>query len=235
MAIAAIVAGGTGSRMGSTEMPKQFLDLCGKPVIIRTIEAFENNPSISAVIVGINPDWYDYMKELAEKYFSADVYITKGGEDRNGTILNIIRYAENELGADTNEILVTHDAVRPFVTDSMIGDSISALDKYDITTAAVPATDTIAVSYDGENAEDFPVRDSLIMIQTPQSFRLGSFRSLLETVSDEERRLITDACRLFMISGKKVGLIKGDAKNIKLTYPSDMKAAKAMLEGTAEK
>ena len=72
MAIAAIVAGGTGSRMGNTGMPKQFLDLCGKPVIIRTIEAFSEDPSISAVIVGINPDWYDYMSELAEKYCYSD-------------------------------------------------------------------------------------------------------------------------------------------------------------------
>lgn len=234
MAIAAIVAGGTGSRMGNTGMPKQFLDLCGKPVIIRTIEAFSEDPSISAVIVGINPDWYDYMSELAEKYFQTGVYVTKGGEDRNGTILNIIRFAEKELGADNDEILVTHDAVRPFVTGRMIQDSIRGLEKYDITTAAVPATDTIAVSYDGEEAEDFPVRDSLFMIQTPQSFRLGGFRSLLEAVSGEERRLITDACRLYIISGKRVGLVKGDTKNIKLTYPSDMKAAKAMLESTSE-
>ena len=148
MAIAGIVAGGTGSRMGST-VPKQFLPLCGRPVIVRTIEKFIGSEGIDAVIVGVNPDWYDHMQSLISEYFPAGVYAARGGADRSDTIVNIIRYAIDDLGYDEDEILLTHDAVRPFVTEKMISDSIDAMSHCEICTAAVGATDTMLISEHG--------------------------------------------------------------------------------------
>ena len=227
MAAAGIVAGGTGSRMGGN-MPKQFLDLCGKPVMVHTVERFLESPFISAVIVGVNPDWYDYMQGLIKQYFPEKVFLTKGGSDRNGTIVNIINYAKQELGMRDDEILVTHDAVRPFVTERMIEESIAALENCDICTAAVQATDTMVISSDGKNADDFPDRSLMYRVQTPQTFRMGGFISMLETVSPQMREKITDACSLFKMNGKTVRIICGEESNIKLTYPADFRMAEAI-------
>lgn len=228
MALAGIVAGGTGSRMGG-DMPKQFLDLCGEPVIIHTIKRFLTHKDISDIIVGINPDWYDYAYSLIGKYFDERVYLTKGGADRNGTIVNIIMYAKEKLGVGDNEILITHDAVRPFASSKMIDDSIEAMKYCDICTAAIPSTDTMLISDDGITAAEFPLRQKMFRVQTPQTFRLGSFIEMLETVTEEERVGITDACKLFHMNGKTVRLIEGAETNIKLTYPNDFITAKQFI------
>ncbi len=232
MALVGIVAGGVGSRMGG-DMPKQFLDLCGEPVIIHTIRRFAMHEDISDIIVGINPDWYDYMKELADKYFDAGIHLTKGGSDRNGTITNIIKYAEEILGAGEDEILITHDAVRPFVNRKMIDDSIAAMEYCEICTAALPATDTIVLSKDAKTVSDFPLRENMFRVQTPQTFRLGSFMKMLDSVSPQEREKITDACKLFYMNGRKVYIIEGAETNIKLTYPSDFETAKVFMRHNA--
>lgn len=229
MAIAGIVAGGTGSRMGSA-LPKQFLPLCGIPVIVRTIRKFIESKETDAVIVGVNPDWYEHMQSLVSEYFPSGVYVTKGGADRNGTIVNIIRYASDELGFGKDEIILTHDAVRPFVTEKMIKDSIEAMSHCEICTAAVGATDTMLISADGISASEFPLRSTMYRVQTPQTFRMGEFISLLKAVPDEQRHEITDACGLYHRNGRKVYIIEGSETNIKLTFPADFEAAKAFLK-----
>ncbi len=228
MALVGIVAGGIGSRMGA-DMPKQFLDLCGEPVIIHTIKRFVSHKSVESIIVGVNPNWYDYMKDLIGSNFDGKVYLTTGGQDRNDTITNIIEFAKKNLGAEDNEILITHDAVRPFVSHKMIDDSISAMEYCDICTAAVPATDTVIFSNDGRIASDFPLRKNIFMVQTPQTFRLGNFTDMLKAVTEEEKREVTDACRLFHMNGRRVYMIDGDGTNIKLTYPNDFETAKTIL------
>ena len=152
----------------------------------------------------------------------SSVIITSGGSDRNDTIVNIIRCAY-ENGAADDDILLTHDAVRPYVTEKMISDSITAMNDCEICTAAVPATDTIVVSQDGDTVSEFPLRKTMYCVQTPQTFRIGAFLEMLSLVSPEEKALITDACKLFHMNGKSVKLISGDASNIKITYPSDLK------------
>lgn len=228
MAIAGIVAGGTGSRMGA-DKPKQFLELCGKPVLVHTVGRFAAHPSISAVIVGVHPDWYDFAAAMLHSYFPEKVFLTKGGADRNDTLANIIRYAKEHLAAAEDEILVTHDAVRPFVTDKMIDDSIAELTKCDICTAAVGATDTMLLSEDGKKADAFPDRSTMYRVQTPQTFRISGFLEMLRSVSPQDRAKITDACRLFRMNGKMVHIIEGAETNIKLTFPADFRLAETLL------
>lgn len=229
MTAVGIVAGGTGSRMGATDLPKQFLPLCGLPVIVHTARAFLSNDAIDSVIIGVNPDWYDFMKVLAEKYLSGNVFITKGGSDRNGTVENIIRCAVEKLSAEKDDIILTHDAVRPFVSDKMIADSIKAMEICDICTAAVPATDTMIVSENGLTADSFPLRSTLYNVQTPQTFRMGEFLDIMSSLTDDERKKATDVCRLYHEKGKKVYIIEGTASNIKITYPSDLIMAEAII------
>ena len=233
MAIAGIVAGGTGSKMGNT-VPKQFLPLCGRPVIVRTIEKFIGREGIDAVIVGVNPDWYDHMQSLISEYFPAGVYAARGGADRSDTIVNIIRYAIDDLGYDQDEILLTHDAVRPFVTEKMISDSINAMSHCEICTAAVGATDTMLISEDGQTASGFPLRSTMYRVQTPQTFRMGRFLSMLSAVPQDRRGEITDACSVFHRQGVRVCIIGGSESNIKLTFPADFAAAEGFIRASGK-
>lgn len=232
MALAGIVAGGKGSRMGNTELPKQFMSLGGEPVIIHTIRVFLQCPEISLIIIGINPDWLDYMQNLKKTYFSNEnhIFITKGGTDRNDTILNIIDFAETNFKLKQDEILVTHDAVRPFVTPEMISQSISELQNYDICTAAVPATDTVVLSENEKEVSGFPLRKNVFLEQTPQTFQIKHFKNLYLNMNLEERENITDACKLFYQNHMKVGLMNGSPMNLKLTYPHDFLLAEAYLK-----
>lgn len=231
MIIAGIVAGGNGSRMGTGNMPKQFFDLCGKPVIVHTIGKFLSCSDIDNVIVGINPAWKDYMQELKCRYFpkAENLFITDGGNDRNKTILNIISCAKS-IGADDNDIIVTHDAVRPFVTEKMISDNIKALEKYDVCTTAISAVDTIVCSDNGNTVTDFPVRSNMFQEQTPQTFRTGAFEMAYNSITESEHQNITDACKLFYLCGYDVGIVRGDVSNIKITYPFDYRAAKMLIK-----
>ena len=230
MIFAGIVAGGTGSRMGATSLPKQFLPLCGKPVIIHTIDAFLRIPRIDHVIVGVNPDWYEYMQQLSEKYCGGAVCVTRGGADRNGTVENIIRFAQKELSAQNQDIILTHDAVRPFVSKRMIDESICGMEQYAICTAAVPATDTMIMSSDGITAGAFPLRREMYNVQTPQTFRMGEFLDILCGLTEKDRENATDVCRLYFEKGRTVHIVRGDASNIKITYPSDLVMAEAILK-----
>ena len=232
MTIAGIVAGGKGSRMGNSELPKQFMEICGKPVIVHTIEKFLLCSGIDAVIVGINPEWNSYMCELKAQYFpkSENLFVTDGGKDRNETILNIISSAKSALNVDENDIIVTHDAVRPFVTEKMIYDNIKALEKYDVCTTAIGATDTIISSESGNIITDFPVRSYMFQEQTPQTFRIGIFERVYNNTNENERQNITDACKLFYLNNYTVGLVDGDVSNIKLTYPLDYEVAKMLMQ-----
>ena len=159
MVIAGIVAGGSGRRMGG-DIPKQFYELNGKPVIIYTTEVFLKHEKTDRIIIGINPDWADYTKALIKKYFpdNDNIFITDGGADRNETIMNMISFAKNVLSCDDRDITLTHDAVRPFVSSDIISESIAVMDECEICTAAIPETDTVIESEDGKTALAFPDR-----------------------------------------------------------------------------
>ena len=230
MVIAGIVAGGKGSRMGGGDLPKQFLELALKPVFIYTAEKFLKYADF--VVIGMNSDWLEYADVLLKKFFhdTEKIFLVKGGSDRNETVKNIISFAHDNLKCGDSDIILTHDAVRPFVSDEIIRESICRIENCDICTAAVPATDTIVVSADGENAGDFPNRSEMFIVQTPQTFRLGDFENIYNSLSDDEKKIATDVCRLFKSKEKKVMIIKGSPQNIKLTYPYDYKTAQIIAE-----
>ncbi len=229
MIIAAIVAGGSGSRMG-TELPKQFMELEGVPVIVRTVRAFLSHSSVDAAIIGINPSYYDYARTLPGLYDQdGRVHITMGGPDRNSTIENIIGYAISHLGCTDQDVVLSHDAVRPFVSPRMISDSISAMETCEICTTAIPETDTVAVADKALNVSSFPDRSTLYRIQTPQTFRIGSFLKVWTPLTPAEKARATDVCSLYRQCGYNIRLIQGELTNIKLTYPEDVSFAQAII------
>lgn len=230
MIITGIVAGGTGSRMGNAELPKQFMELGNKPLFIYTAEKFLKQSDF--IIIGMNEEWLKMAEFLIKKFLpdNENIFVTKGGTDRNGTVKNIIAFAKNNLHCKDNDIILTHDAARPFVDERMITESLSAMTQCDICTTAIPATDTIAVSNDGKFTDDFPDRSKIYLVQTPQTFRLGDFNEIYDSLSEDEKKTATDVCRLFMAKGKTVMLIKGSNENIKITYAQDYRIAKFLTE-----
>ena len=230
MIIAAIAAGGSGTRMGG-ELPKQYMELLGEPILIRTARQLITHPRVDAVVSGVRHDFVSYTRELVEKYLPGEnIRITPGGSNRNETLVSIINYSLSELSCADSDIMLTHDAVRPFVPHQVISGTIDALEGCDISTAAIAETDTIAMSRDGTCAEAFPDRSLFFRIQTPQTFRIGAFLTVYAGLSDAEKAAATDVCSLFKKKGRTVHLVEGHRNNIKLTYPEDMILAESILK-----
>ena len=232
MIFAAILAGGIGSRMGGTDTPKQFLTLGNKPVIVHTIEKFVINDKIDKIIVLTPKNFINHTNHLIDKYISSsdDIIVIEGGQTRNDTILNSINYIDENYGIDEESIIITHDSVRPFVTHRIIEDNIKAAQKYGACDTVIPATDTIVESINGTTIESIPVRDYYYQGQTPQSFNIKKLFNLINSLTDEESNILTDACKIFVLKDEDVHLVDGDVTNIKITYPYDLKLANTILE-----
>lgn len=232
MIFAGILAGGTGTRMNVTNMPKQFLMLGKKPIIIHTVEKFLLCNKIDIVYLGVHKDWVNYCEELIEKYIETrknKIRIIEGGEDRNGTIMNIINDIEKEYPNESNSIIVTHDAVRPFVSLKIIEENIEGAKEYGACDTVIPATDTIVKSENGIDITEIPNRKFLYQGQTPQSFKLSILKELYNRINEDDKRELTDACKICVINGKNVKMVYGDSLNIKITTIEDYTIAQAIL------
>ena len=232
MIFAAILAGGIGSRMGCTDTPKQFLTLGNKPVIIHTIEKFVINKKIDKIIVLIPKNFINHTNHLIEEYIphNDDIIVIEGGATRNDTLMNSINYIDENFGIDDNSIILTHDSVRPFVTHRIIEDNIDAAKRYGACDTVVPSTDTIVESINGKTIESIPVRDYYYQGQTPQSFNIKKLFNLINSLTEEESNILTDACKIFALKDEDVYLVVGEVTNIKITYPYDLKLANTILE-----
>lgn len=235
MVFGAILAGGVGSRMHMADMPKQFLPLGDKPIIIHTLEKFLTCSRFEAIYIGVHADWINYMTDLIEKYVPAalreKVRPVAGGSDRNTTLLNVIAAIEDAFGESDEHIIVSHDSVRPFVTLRMIEENIDYAAQYGAVDTVTPAVDTIVVSSDGKFISNIPNRAQMYQGQTPQSFRINLLKTLYHSLSDEEKGLLTDACKICVVRDHPVYLVEGSYTNLKITTPGDYKIAQAMVGG----
>ncbi len=231
MIYAAVLAGGIGSRMQNTDMPKQFLELDGKPIIIHTVEKMLMNTRIDRLYIGINPNWLSFCEDLVAKHFGKNdkIVVVAGGSDRNGTIINIINAIESSNGISDDDIIVTHDAVRPFLTQRIIDDNIDAALQYGACDTVVKASDTIVRSEDGDFITEIPSRDPLYQGQTPQSFNIKLLQACFDEMTDEERAILTDACKICVLKNRPVRLVEGEVLNFKITTIGDYQMARAML------
>ena len=153
----------------------------------------------------------------------------EGGATRNDTIMNGCRYIEEHFGLQDDDIVITHDAVRPFVTQRIIDENIDAALKYGATDTVVEAFDTIVESIDGKVISNIPVRSHMYQGQTPQSFKIKALKELFASLTDEEAEILTDACKAFVIKGHKVHLVQGEVYNMKITTQHDLKIANGLV------
>ena len=234
---AAILAGGSGTRMGNPDKPKQFWDLGGHPVIVHTIEKFCLVDAFDEVIVLSPETWVNQTRDIVARYlapFSARIAVVAGGAERNDTIMNAIAHIEQAHGLGDDDVIVTHDAVRPFVSIRIIEDNIAAACEFGACDTVVPATDTIVHSTDGQRIASIPDRAEYYQGQTPQSFNARRLKELFAQLESGDKKRLTDACKILVLKGEPVVLVRGDVTNMKLTYAGDMRIARALAEGGAD-
>lgn len=229
-----ILAGGQGRRMGNVEKPKQFMEIGGKPILLHTIEKFAVYPEFEKVLVLLPKQWVCHTKDLIEKYIpnKEKIQVVEGGDTRNETIMNAIGFIESHDSLDDETIIVTHDAVRPFVTHRILEENIRYAREYGATDTVIPATDTIVCSKDKVSIEEIPRRSMMYQGQTPQSFHAKMLREVYESLTEEEKQVLTDACKILVLKGQKVHLVEGEVFNIKITYPYDIRVAESLLGGS---
>lgn len=226
MIYAVIAAGGTGSRMGA-DKPKQYIEIGGKSIIAYTAEKFDSCKRIDKVIVLCPGDWVDYTKNI---FKGTDITVISGGSTRNETLMKAISHIEKTDGLSDDTYLVTHDAVRPFVTEKIICDNIDAMLEFGATGTVIPAVDTVFESEKGTVIDSIPDRSKLYQAQTPQCFGALKLRELYNSLSDEEKDVLTDGCKIYLLKGYPVHLVEGHVSNIKITYPHDLIVAEAILQ-----
>ncbi|EAC7083067.1 2-C-methyl-D-erythritol 4-phosphate cytidylyltransferase [Listeria monocytogenes] len=231
MIYAQILAGGKGTRMGNVSMPKQFLPLNGKPIIVHTVEKFILNTRFDKILISSPKEWMNHAEDNIKKYISDDrIVVIEGGEDRNETIMNGIRFVEKKYGLTDDDIIVTHDAVRPFLTHRIIEENIDAALETGAVDTVIEALDTIVESSNHEVITDIPVRDHMYQGQTPQSFNMKKVFNHYQNLTPEKKQILTDACKICLLAGDDVKLVKGEIFNIKITTPYDLKVANAIIQ-----
>lgn len=232
MVFGVLLAGGVGSRMGNIEKPKQYMNIADRPIIIHTIEKFYVNEKFEKILVLCPKEWINHTENLVKKYIGGTerIVVLAGGGTRNETIMNAVSYIEEHYEVDDETIILTHDSVRPFVTHRIIEENIESAARYGACDTVVASTDTIVQSEDGKIISSVPERSRMYQGQTPQTFRLKKLRELYESLTEQEKEILTDAAKIFVMKGEDVHLVEGEVSNIKITYPYDLRVAETLIQ-----
>lgn len=232
MNIAIIFAGGTGQRLSSGEnsIPKQFLKINDKPIIIHTLELFEKHKDIDKIYIAIHPDYFDYMQDLIKHhYITKTAGIVKGGITGQDSIYNALKLAQSENPDDS--IVLIHDGVRPNITEEVITKNIECAKKNGNAITCTSCFETILISENGENPEHVPYRKHTYAAQAPQSFLLGEVVEAHEITrkTNPNYKDIVDTCTLFKTLNKKTFMVSGNRGNIKITTIEDLYILRALI------
>ncbi len=232
MNISVIFAGGVGTRMNTKSRPKQFLDLNGKPIIVYTIELFENHPDVDGIIVVCLESWIPFLRKMLKKFeITKVVRIVSGGVSGQDSIYNGLCAAEDYVKeqGESNAIVMIHDGVRPLITEDTITDNIEKVKECGSCITVVPATETFVVTHEDGSLE-LPSRSLCKLARAPQSFYLNDIISAHRRSRKEGLTGFIDSCSLMSYYGYKLGLIEGPMENIKITTPTDYFVFRAMVE-----
>ena len=230
MNIAVIFAGGVGMRMRSKTKPKQFLEMHGKPIIIHTIEIFEQHSDIDAIVVVCIAEWISYLEELLSKFNIKKVKkIVAGGASGQESIYNGLCAAES-IATDEKSIVLIHDGVRPLINEKVIYDNINSVKMHNSAITTVKVKETIMVVDENSMIKQIPERKNSRLARAPQSFWLDDIISAHRKAIDDGKTEFIDSCSMMQYYGKKLFLVDGPEENIKVTTPDDFYIMRAMLD-----
>ena len=231
MNIAIIFAGGTGKRMNTKAVPKQFLELHGKPVIIYTLEQFENHPEIDQIILVCLSSWIDYAKKLLRKFQITKVTsVVPGGLSGQESIFHGIDTAYRQ-SQDKKDIVLIHDGVRPMINQETITKCLSCVKKNGNAITTTPAIETIFVNGNNGQVGKIFNRSDCAMARAPQCFYLQDIYGAHLKAQSEQRNDFIDSAMLMQHYGAKLYMVDGPVENIKITTPTDFYLFRALLEG----
>lgn len=225
--LALIIAGGSGNRMHQ-DIPKQFLTVNERPVIIYTLEAFEKHPEIDEIGVVCIDGWQQVLQAYAKQFNITKLkYVVSGGKNGQDSIRNGL--FELEKNASSDDIVLIHDAIRPMVSAEIISDNIRVAREKGNAITVIPCAEAMLQTEDGEISTGTYPRDSLKRTQTPQAFRLGDICQLHRDALEKGITNSVASCTLMIEMGKQVYFSSGSEKNIKLTTIEDIDIFKALL------
>ncbi len=230
MNVAVIFASGKGTRMKS-EIPKQFLEINGKPILVHTVELFQYNKEIDKIYISTLKNYIGYVNNLINIYkLDKVVSIVEGGKTAQDSIYNALKEVEKENPENT--IVLLHDGVRPFVSSDVISSNIEGVKKFGNAITSIPAFETIMISKDNNYIDAVTTRNETFIGQAPQSFYLKDIIEAHEKIrnSKDGYKNMVDACTIFRKLGKSIHLVKGNRGNIKITTPEDVFTFKAFLQ-----
>ncbi|MCB6992362.1 2-C-methyl-D-erythritol 4-phosphate cytidylyltransferase [bacterium 210820-DFI.6.37] len=228
--LAIIFAGGSGARMGSG-LPKQFIEVNGKPIIIHTLDIFEEHPEIDKIYIACKEDYITKLEKYVQRHFISKVAgIVPGGATGQDSIYNALCAAAKENPEDS--IVLIHDGVRPCITRELIDDDLKCVREKGSAVTCTPLFETPVVSKSGITVDEMPPRKEMFTAQAPQCFYLGeviaAHHKMRETNPGYEG--IVDTCTLMKKTGKEVAIVEGNRGNIKVTTPEDLYTFRAMIQ-----
>ena len=222
---AIVLAAGSGRRMGG-DIPKQYMELSGKPVIYYSLKVFQDNV-VDDIVLVVSDEYIEYCrKEIVERYgFSKVTDIISGGRERYDSVRNGLEVCESA------DYVLIHDGARPLITGDMVKRSIATLEEETGCSVAVKAKDTIKISDENDYGVDTPDRRYVWQVQTPQSFHRRELVAAYEKLAASGDTAITDDTMIMeRYGGVKIKLIDGSYANIKITTPEDLALAEVLLE-----
>lgn len=225
--ICLIIAGGSGSRMHQ-DIPKQFLTVNERPVIVYTLEAFERHPQIDAIAVVCIQGWEQVLWAYAKQFNITKLqYIIPGGVNGQESIRNGVFELEKHFNSE--DFVLVHDAIRPLVSEEIISDCIQVANKYGNAVTVIPCAEAMIETEDGVVSTGSYPRDCLKRTQTPQAFRMKEICELHRRAIEKGITNSIATCTLMIELGEKVYFSKGSEKNLKLTTVEDIDIFKALL------
>ena len=228
MNIAIIIAGGSGVRTHQ-DVPKQFLNVNNKPVIIYTLEAFNNHPDIDAIEVVCLDGWQEILKAYANQFNITKLkWITVGGKNGQDSIRNGLLNIEKEIKSD--DIVLIHDAVRPMVSSDIISDCIVKTRQLGNAISVIPCNEAILLTDNQLDSSEQIPRNKILRTQTPQGFFYGFLLDLHRKALEKGITNSVASCTLMIEMGEKVNFSIGSEKNFKITTTDDLEIFKALLK-----
>lgn len=228
MVVALLTAAGTGTRMGQ-DIPKQFMHVENKPIIIHTMEAFQNHPSVDAIVVVTLPAWIDVLKAYAAQFNITKLkWVVPGGATGQESIYNGLQAVANECDEDT--VIMVHDGNRCMVSGEIISNSLATFKEKGSAIAAIPCVEAVFKSDDDGISSNISIpREQLFRTQTPHTYTL---KKMLWAHDEASKNGITNTaatCTLMQQLGEKIYFSKGSEENLKITTVDDMIIFKALL------
>lgn len=228
MNVAVIFAGGVGVRMNARSLPKQFLEINGKPIIIHTLEHFEAHPEIDAIAIANHADYHDHLRKLLRRYELGKVrWVVDGGATGQQSRHNALEAVARECPDET--VVLIHDGVRPLISAELIRANIDSVLSHGSGITCTKFNETV-VSSENQYIDAVIPRDYIYAAQAPQSFRLGEILSLYDRAVAEGELDSIDSCTLMHRYGRKIHRVDGPRSNIKITTAEDFYVCRTFFE-----